>query len=67
MHPDVERHTRAAGRVGLIEGNATGQLGRLIRAETGIDIPDRLLKYSGLQFSVEEVQRYLEGVLGEVG
>ncbi len=67
LHPDVERRIRAAGRTVLIEGNATAQLGRLIRAETGIHITDTHLKYSGMQFSVEEVEAYLRGLLEEVG
>jgi 2-oxoglutarate ferredoxin oxidoreductase subunit alpha len=67
LHPDVERRIRAAGRTVLIEGNATAQLGRLIRAETGIHITDTFLKYSGMQFSVEEVEAYLRGLLEEVG
>ena len=66
LHPDVERRIRAAERVVLVEGNATAQLGRLIRTETGLDIPGRLLKYSGMQFSVEEVREHLEGALREV-
>ena len=67
LHPDVGRRIRGASHVVLVEGNAGAQLGRLIRSETGIDITDRLLKYSGLQFSVEEVSRHLEGVLKGVG
>jgi len=67
LHPDVGRRIREAEHVVLVEGNATAQLGRLIRSETGLDIADRLLKYSGLQFSVEEVSRHLEGVLRGVG
>ncbi len=66
LHPDVERRIRAAGRTVLIEGNATSQLGRLIRTETGIQIHDPFLKYSGIQFSVEEIEGYLRDVIGEV-
>ena len=54
------------GHTVLIEGNATSQLGRLIRTETGIHIPEPYLKYSGIQFSVEEIERYLRDVIGEV-
>jgi len=66
LHPDVQRRIGEAGRTVLIEGNATAQLGRLIRGETGIHIPDTFLKYSGMQFSVEEVEAHLRGVLEEV-
>jgi 2-oxoglutarate ferredoxin oxidoreductase subunit alpha len=67
LHPEVEARIRAAEQVVIIEGNATAQLARLIRTETGLDIPGRFLKYSGMQFSVEEVRKYLEAVLAEVG
>ncbi len=39
----------------LFEGNATGQLAKLIKLYTGIDIDEKILKYSGMTFSVEEV------------
>lgn len=48
-----------ARRVAVVENNATAQLAQLIRLETGVEIKDRILKYSGLPFSVEEVQTRL--------
>jgi 2-oxoglutarate ferredoxin oxidoreductase subunit alpha len=39
----------------LVEGNYSGQFGRLLRAETGIEFPDRLLKYDGEPFYPHEV------------
>lgn len=39
----------------LIENNATGQLGRLIAQKTGIMIEDKILKYDGRQFFIEEL------------
>jgi 2-oxoglutarate ferredoxin oxidoreductase subunit alpha len=45
----------------LVEANFSGQLGHLIRAETGIDLPTRFLKYDGEPFTQTElVQRALE-------
>jgi 2-oxoglutarate/2-oxoacid ferredoxin oxidoreductase subunit alpha len=45
----------------LVEGNYTGQLGHLIRAETGIALPTRFLKYDGEPFTPMEIaQRALE-------
>ena len=52
---------RRAKKLILIEGNATGQFGKLIKLATGIDIQSRLLKYDGLSFSVEEVVEGLSG------
>ncbi|MBN2880811.1 2-oxoacid:acceptor oxidoreductase subunit alpha [Candidatus Woesearchaeota archaeon] len=39
----------------IIEGNSTSQFSRLIRQETGFLIPEKILKYDGFQFTVEEV------------
>ncbi|MBI4981504.1 2-oxoacid:acceptor oxidoreductase subunit alpha [Candidatus Woesearchaeota archaeon] len=39
----------------LIENNATGQLGELIAEKTGIIITDRLLRYDGNTFTVDEI------------
>jgi 2-oxoglutarate ferredoxin oxidoreductase subunit alpha len=34
-------------RLILVEGNITGQFGRLLRAETGINLEERVLRYDG--------------------
>jgi 2-oxoglutarate ferredoxin oxidoreductase subunit alpha len=47
----------------IIENNATSQFGKLIKLHTGIDIDNRILKYNGLSFSVEEVTERLKGLL----
>lgn len=44
----------------LIENNATGQLGQVIKAETGIEIPHKLLKWDGRPFFLEEVVDHIE-------
>lgn len=54
---------RRAKKVVAIEGNATGQFADLLWKVTGFQIKDRILKYNGLQFSVEEIRRELEGVI----
>jgi len=38
-----------------IEGNATGQLARLIRMETGLEASDRLLKFDGRPWQPSEI------------
>jgi len=35
----------------VIENNATGQLTRLIKTETGYDVSGRILKYDGRPFT----------------
>lgn len=55
LHPDIGRHLAAAENVILLEGNATGQLGKRIHLSFGVQIERRILKYNGLAFTVEEV------------
>jgi 2-oxoglutarate/2-oxoacid ferredoxin oxidoreductase subunit alpha len=54
---------KSADKKIMIEGNATSQFGRLMRAEQGIEFNHTFLKYDGLQFSVEEIVKYLREVL----
>ena len=39
----------------IVENNATSQFGKLIKLYTGIEIENRILKYDGLSFCVEEL------------
>ena len=63
LHPSTADLLGRARRLIAVEGNATSQLARLIRQTTGIEVKDRLLNYSGLQFSVEQVRDGLKGLL----
>jgi 2-oxoglutarate ferredoxin oxidoreductase subunit alpha len=49
-----------AGEVVCVEGNATGQLARLIRRETGFVIEKKVLRYDGLPFTPEYILRELK-------
>jgi 2-oxoglutarate ferredoxin oxidoreductase subunit alpha len=57
----VRREMEAAKNVILVEGNQTGQLGRLLREATGISIKpkNRILKYDGRPFWRDELRREL--------
>jgi 2-oxoglutarate ferredoxin oxidoreductase subunit alpha len=46
-----------------VENNATGQLARLLRMETGVDIEDRILKYDGRPFVPQELTERLQKIL----
>jgi 2-oxoglutarate ferredoxin oxidoreductase subunit alpha len=48
-----------AGLVAAVEGNATAQLARLIRRETGFEISERVVRYDGLPFTPEYILREL--------
>lgn len=49
----------SAGSVVCVEGNATGQLARLIRRETGFPIEERVSRYDGLPVTPEFILREL--------
>ena len=48
-----------AKEVVCVEGNATGQLARLIRRETGFHIQKRVLRYDGLPITPEYILRQM--------
>jgi 2-oxoglutarate ferredoxin oxidoreductase subunit alpha len=50
---------KRAGRTVSIEMNATGQFARLLRDETGHSVTDRILRYDGRPFLVEELMEEL--------
>jgi len=43
----------------LVEQNKTGQLGKLIRQETGIEIKNKILKYDSRPFWSDEILKTL--------
>jgi 2-oxoglutarate ferredoxin oxidoreductase subunit alpha len=52
-------HLKGAREVIAVEGNATGQLARLIRRETGFHIPRHISRYDGLAITPEYIIREL--------
>jgi 2-oxoglutarate/2-oxoacid ferredoxin oxidoreductase subunit alpha len=56
LDPDrVRAEFAKAKRTLLIEANYSGQFGRLLRAETGVHLSERLLKYDGEPFYPHEI------------
>ena len=53
------RHLESARQVVSVEGNALGQLSRLIRRETGFEIKKQVLRYDGLPLTPESILREL--------
>jgi 2-oxoglutarate ferredoxin oxidoreductase subunit alpha len=53
---------RRAKRLVLVENNYSGQLGQLIREQTGVGITDRILKFDGRPFSEDELVRTLNEI-----
>jgi len=52
-------HLESADQVVCVEGNAIGQLARLIRRETGFHIQNKVLRYDGLPITPEYILRAL--------
>jgi len=53
----------SAKRVVCVEGNATGQLARLLRQESGFRIKDLVLRFDGLPITAAHILRGLESIL----
>jgi 2-oxoglutarate ferredoxin oxidoreductase subunit alpha len=52
---DVAGGLSGAGKIYVVESNASGQLSRLIQAETCIKVSDRILKYDGRPFTPSDI------------
>ncbi len=59
MPEQFMRKIEEARQVVCIEGNATGQMARLIRRETGFQIENKVLRYDGLPLTPESILRGL--------
>ncbi len=62
LHPKTNQILSRAKKVLIIENNATGQFANLIKilADYWIPVPNRLLKFNGAPFSVEEVTLFIQ-------
>lgn len=56
---------RKAEKTVVIEGNASGQLAKLIKLHSGLEVDEVILKYNGLPFSVEEIVDRIRKILPE--
>ncbi len=63
LHKKIADYLRKAENTIIIENNATSQFGKLIKLNTGIDIKNKILKYNGLSFYVEELTEKLKKLL----
>lgn len=57
IHPEVRKYFEKAKRIIFIEQNATGQFANLVKQTFCIDTHERILKYDGFPYSVEQVLR----------
>ncbi|OIO45055.1 MAG: hypothetical protein AUJ41_01315 [Candidatus Pacebacteria bacterium CG1_02_43_31] len=55
-----QNFAKNAKKLVLIENNATGQLGNLITSKTGVLFKNRLMKFDGRPFFLEDIIEYIE-------
>ena len=58
--PDVEKMIKKHKNVVCVEGNATGQICKLITQSTGIKIKNKVLRYDSRPFNTHELKKELE-------
>ncbi|HON92276.1 MAG TPA: 2-oxoacid:acceptor oxidoreductase subunit alpha [Sedimentisphaerales bacterium] len=66
LHDRTGEYMARAERTIVVEGNATGQFAKLIELYTGVPADELMLKYNGMNFSVEEVVDGLKALIKEV-
>lgn len=62
--PDLSPYFAGSERVVVVENNVTGQFADLLAREAGIRAAERVLKYDGRPFTVEELGKRLALALG---
>ena len=63
LHPNTVDYLQKAEKRVIVENNGTGQFGQLLRIQTGFNMDQKILKYNGLPFSVDELEIQLKSVL----
>lgn len=63
LSDQIKKEMQKAKNILLVEGNVTGQLGKLLREKTGISIKKRILKYDGRPFFTDELRAKLKAAL----
>jgi 2-oxoglutarate/2-oxoacid ferredoxin oxidoreductase subunit alpha len=64
VHPlpaGIGKYLSKAKQTIIVENNSNAQFAKLLKLATGIDVDRKILKYSGWQFSVEELAKKLKG------
>ncbi len=63
LHEDLKEYFEKAEKVIVVENNFKGQLANLLKLELDIKVDEKVLKYSGEPFSIEEIEKKLKEVL----
>ncbi|MBN1328279.1 MAG: 2-oxoacid:acceptor oxidoreductase subunit alpha [Candidatus Heimdallarchaeota archaeon] len=59
----TKKYLEKAEKLIIIENNATSQFAKLLKLYTGFDIENKILKYNGMPFSVEELSKRIKKIL----
>ena len=60
LHHSTKESLTQAEKTIIFENNAQGQFADLIKLKTGFEVDKKVLKYNGMPFSVEEVEKSLK-------
>jgi len=63
VHKDTEKYLKKSVKNIIVENNATSQFGKLLKIYTGINMDEKILKYNGLPFFVDELTNKLEKII----
>ncbi|MCK5298956.1 MAG: 2-oxoacid:acceptor oxidoreductase subunit alpha, partial [Candidatus Heimdallarchaeota archaeon] len=63
LHPKTKDYLEKANKLIIIENNITSQFGKLIKLYTGLDIENKILKFTGMPFSVEELTEEIKKIV----
>lgn len=64
IHPSAKEYLEKAKRIIFIEQNGTGQFANLVQQTFLIDTSERILKYDGYAYSVEQIAKAIRERLG---
>ncbi|MCF7859773.1 MAG: 2-oxoacid:acceptor oxidoreductase subunit alpha [Candidatus Cloacimonetes bacterium] len=60
LSKNIDKYLTKASNLIVVENNSSGQFAQLLELSTGHSIQNRILKYNGLPFSVEEVKTEIQ-------
>ena len=63
--PDTEDYLKKAKKLIIVENNVTGQFAKLLKLNTSFDIRNKILKFTGMPFSVEELEEKIKKIVEE--
>ncbi|HUT82915.1 MAG TPA: 2-oxoacid:acceptor oxidoreductase subunit alpha [Candidatus Bathyarchaeia archaeon] len=60
---NTRKFLEKAEKLIIVENNVTSQFSKLLKLYTGIDIDNKILKFNGMPFSVEELSKKIKKIL----